>query len=314
MFSRLFVPTVNVAEVAFGVIALPIGAGLLVDVVTGLVLVAVVAALGLAISSDGGMAGILAGVLPTALLLAAGVVAVLANGVAGLTAGVVAVVANGVAELTAGVVAIAAGVVTGDLPIVGLSFGSAGLAAGEIAVDAAGLLLVANGAEVAGVVCSVMEGVAVLTTGVVAGALPTGGLLAESVGLAAGEIAGLLPVADGVAIDEVVANTGGAEIEGAGDIAGITGGVAGVSIVAGGLTPIVGAAADETVGRLSAIGGTGKLDLVGATVVRLRLPVLADKAIGLLRLGATTSLLGAELTRVLALAAALFSPVGDPPT
>jgi hypothetical protein len=190
------------------------------------------------------MAGMLAGALPTAVLVAAGVAVIGTGGVAGLIAGVVVAVIAGVARLTAGVVEIAVGVV-----------------------------------------------------GVVAGEPPTAGLLADSAGLAAG----------------------GAVIESAGGIGGIAGGVVGGLLVAdgveiaGGLTPIVGTVGGEIVGRLSEMGGIGKLDLLGATVVGLRLPVLADKAIGLLVVGATaTPALGDELRTVLAPATAVFTPVGEP--
>jgi hypothetical protein len=61
------------------------------------------------------------------------------------------------------------------------------------------------------------------------------------------------------------------------------------------------------------MGGIGKLDLLGATGVGLRLPVLADKAIGLVVEATATPALGDELSIVLALAAAVFTPVGDPP-
>jgi hypothetical protein len=153
----------------------------------------------------------------------------------------------------------------------------------------------------AGVVVAVIAGVAGLTAGVVViavgvtGVLPTAGLLAARVRLSAG----------------------GAVIESVDGIAGIAGGVAGVLLVAdkvgiaGGLTPIVGTAGGETVGRLSVIGGVG--NLLGATVVGLSLPVVADKEIGVVVEATATPALGDELRVVLALAAAVFTPVGDPP-
>jgi hypothetical protein len=270
IFSRLFIPTVNVAGVALGVIAVPIGAaptgaGLVVDVVAGVVLVAVVATPGADIVSDGGMAGILAAVLPTAVLVVAG-----ADAVAGV--------------LLVALVAAPESAIVNDV-------GMAGILAGSLPTA----VFVA-----AGVFVAVIAGVAGLTAGVVVIAV---------------EVAGVLPIA-GLLAARVRLSAGGAVIESVDGIARIAGGVAGVLLVAdkvgiaGGLTPIVGTAAGETVGRLSVIGGVG--NLLGATVVGLRLPVVADKEIGLAVAATATPALGDELSIVLALAA-VFTPVGDPP-
>jgi hypothetical protein len=290
--------------------AVPNGAGLLADVVTGVELPIVVVVPGAEIASDGDMAGILAGALPTAVLVAAGEGVTVALGVIGLAAGVGVTVALGAIGLAAGVgVTVALGAIGLAAGVgVTVALGTIGLAAGVGVTVALGAIGLAAGVGVT------------VATGVVGAApeeIPAAVLLAGDVGLAAG----------------------GAVIESAGGIGGITGDATGVVLVAdetaiagvagitAGVDPIVGIAGGETVGRLSAIGGIGKLELLGATVAGLSLPVLADNAISGAEIGLVVGAIATPVVEevglvaeivweprlVLALAAALFTPVGDPP-